>query len=285
MNLALIPLFIAMASVQFGASLAKGLFPAFGPAGTTAWRLTVAALILQIAFRPFRLKLTRPQWWAIIRYGMALGLMNLSFYYAIDRIPLGVAVALEFIGPLAVSLLTSPRLRDMVWAVLAGLGLALLFPWSGASTLDPWGVLLALTAGAFWGLYIIFGKKLGHAIEEGKAVALGMLVAALVAMPLGLIQQGTNLWQPSLLVTAILVGLFSSAIPYSLEMFSLKRLSSSTFSILMSLEPALAALMGWLFLKEELGLRELLAITLVIAASLGSTLTAANPEKITDARP
>lgn len=273
MPLALSTLFIAMASVQFGASLAKGLFPVLGPNGTTAWRLTVAALIMMTVARPWKHPFPRSQWPTIIRYGLALGLMNILFYLAIARIPLGVAVALEFTGPLGVAIYASRRAVDVVWIIFAVAGLGLLYPWSPGSSLDLVGVAYALGAGLCWGLYIVFGQRMGKEMHGTQGVALGMTVAALVALPVGLAQNGLALWQPTLLVSAILVGLFSSAIPYSLEMIALRRIPPATFGILMSLEPALAALMGWLFLQERLTPNEILAICFIISASLGSTLT------------
>ena len=273
MPLALSTLLIAMASVQFGASMAKGIFPLLGPSGATTWRLTIAALILTIVWRPWKLRPTGEQWKGILRYGMALGLMNLFFYWAIARIPLGVAVALEFTGPLGVALWSSRRQQDLLWAGFAAFGLLLLFPWGPTSTLDGIGVAFALAAGGCWALYIIFGQSLGKSFHGGRGVALGMGVAALVVLPVGVMQNGSELWQPSVLWQAALVGIFSSAIPYSLEMIALKRIPPATFGILMSLEPALAALMGWLFLQEKLSSWEMVAIGLIIVASLGSTLT------------
>lgn len=272
MFVALITLFIAMSSIQFGASVAKGLFPALGPTGMTTWRLLLAALILLCVWRPWRQKISRQEVIMLVPYGAALGVMNITFYLALARIPLGIAVALEFTGPLAVAIFTSKRSRDYVWALLAGLGLVLLFP-RNESTLDPVGILLALVAGGCWAGYIIFGHKAGKAINGGRAAALGMAVAAMFALPVGLIDRGTDLWQPSLFLSALLVAVFSSAIPYSLEMIALKRLPANTFSILMSLEPAIATLMGWLFLKEILSPIELTAVGCIIAASLGSALT------------
>ena len=273
MPLALSTLLIAMAAVQFGASTAKGIFPLLAPSGATTWRLTIAALILTIVWRPWKLRPTGEQWKGILRYGMALGLMNLFFYWAIARIPLGVAVALEFTGPLGVALWSSRRQQDLLWAGFAAFGLLLLFPWGPTSTLDGIGVAFALAAGGCWALYIIFGQSLGKSFHGGRGVALGMGVAALVVLPVGVMQNGSELWQPSVLWQAALVGIFSSAIPYSLEMIALKRIPPATFGILMSLEPALAALMGWLFLQEKLSSWEMVAIGLIIVASLGSTLT------------
>lgn len=272
MFLALTTLLVAMTSVQFGASMAKGLFPLLGPSGATAWRLTLAALMLGLVWRPWNMRPARNQWPVILRYGIALGLMNLTFYWAINRIPLGVAVALEFTGPLGVALWASRQRQDLLWAGLAGSGLLLLVPWGPMAQLDALGVGFALLAGMSWGAYIVYGQKLGNSFHGGRGVALGMLVAGLVTLPVGVIDRGAELWQPSLVVQAILVALFSSAIPYSLEMIALKRLPPATFGILMSLEPALATLMGWLFLQERLRSMELCAVVLIMVASLGSTL-------------
>lgn len=272
MPLAIITLLIGMASVQFGASMAKGLFPVLGPTGATTWRLLIAALILVVVWRPWRQRITRQELRLILPYGLALGFMNVTFYLALARIPLGIAVALEFTGPLSVAIFTSRRPRDFIWAALAGIGLFMLFPTTD-SQLDPFGIAMALAAGGCWAGYIIYGQKAGAALNGGRAAALGMVVAMLVALPVGLVDRGLGLWQPSVMWIALLVGIFSSAIPYSLEMIALKRLRANTFSILMSLEPAIATLMGWLFLKEILGPLELLAVGCIIAASLGSALT------------
>lgn len=200
--------------------------------------------------------------------------MNFSFYFALQRIPLGIAVALEFLGPLAVAIFSSKKNLDYLWAVLAGLGIYLLLPKATATTsLDPIGMFLAALAGLFWALYIVFGKRAGNSLKGGVAASMGMLVAAVIVLPFGLALDGEKLFNLSALPLALMVALFGSALPYSLEMFALKRLPSQTFGVLMSLEPALAALMGLFFLNEHLLAEQWGAIGCVIVSSLGSTLT------------
>ena len=267
-------LLVAMFSIQFGASLAKSLFPTFGPEGTSVARLSLAALVLLAVWRPWRQRLGRRDVAAVVAYGAALGGMNYAFYLAIARIPLGLAVAIEFTGPLAVAVLASRRRADFLWIVLAALGILLVLPISPASgALDLRGVLLALGAGACWGLYIVAGKKLGARLPGGVAASLGMLVAALVVLPLVLVQSGARLWNPSAWPVALGMAMLSSAVPYSLEMFALKRIPARTFGVLMSLEPAIGALSGFLFLHESLTPLQWLAIGLVIAASAGTAMT------------
>ncbi len=266
-----------MLSIQFGASLARGLFGVFGPNGATAWRLGLAALMLFLAVRPWRSPLLAEQRAPLLRYGCALGVMNLTFYLALARIPLGIAVALEFTGPLALSLYYSRRPSDLAWALLATTGLALLIPWQGHSGLDPWGVFFALLAAAAWAAYIVYGQKASQLMPGPRAASLGMLIAALVVWPVALTDPSVSLWHPEYLWPVLGVAFFSSALPYSLEMISLKRLSPATFGILMSLEPAIATLMGRLFLQEYLGSKEMLAIGCIMLASLGSTLTSRHP--------
>ena len=276
MFLSLFTLLIAMSSVQFGASLARGLFATLGPTGATTWRLGLAALLLLLAMRPWKKPLAPQQLTAVLRYGAALGVMNITFYLALARIPLGIAVALEFTGPLALSLFHSRRLSDVTWALLAALGLLLLVPWHGHSDLDPFGVLMALLAGAAWAFYIVYGQRASHLMEGPQASSLGMAVAALLALPIDFLDPSASLWHPEYLWVIAGVAFFSSALPYSLEMVALKRLPARTFGILMSLEPAIATLMGWLFLQEYLAPRDLLAIGCIVTASLGSTLAARN---------
>ena len=273
MALSLVTLFIGMCSIQYGATLSRSLFPVLGATGATFWRLTLAALLLSLIWRPWKTPLTRAQLKGVLFYGCALGVMNLTFYFAIARIPLGVAVALEFTGPLAVAIYNSRRLVDFVWAILAGLGLYLLLPLTETSTLDPWGVAMALIAGVCWGLYIIFGQRTSQNLPGTLAATWGMIFAAMVVLPVGVVKLGTELWQPQLAMMAILVAVFSSALPYSLEMIALKHLKAHTFSILMSLEPAIATMMGLIFLREFLGITEMIAIACIMLASLGSALT------------
>lgn len=265
-------LVIAMASIQAGAALAKSLFTVLAPEGVTALRITLAALLLLIVWRPWRSPPSpRARPWILV-YGVALGTMNLLFYLAIARIPLGVAVALEFTGPLAVAMLGSRRLADLLWAGLAAAGVAMLSPlFAIGAPLDPIGVLLALAAGACWGLYIVFGQKAGGG-APGSSAALGMTVAALVAAPVGAAVSGSALLNLALLPAALGVAVLSSALPYSLEMFALSRIDRRVFGIAMSLEPAVAAVAGLVLLHEGLSAIQACAIVLVMAASLGCAL-------------
>ncbi|MBE0370928.1 MULTISPECIES: EamA family transporter [Pseudoalteromonas] len=265
-------LLCAMITIQSGASIAKQLFPFVGPEGTTAYRLGFSALILCLIFRPWR-RLPR-NWKPIIIYGLCLGGMNITFYYAIERIPIGIGVALEFTGPLAVALFSSKRKRDYLWVAFAMLGIVLLLPdINSADGLDPVGVILALVAGAFWAGYILFGKKTGNQGSGGATVALGMTVAAIVLVPYGVALQGSALLDWQLLPLGIMIGLLSSALPYSLEMVALRNMSAQSFSIMMSLEPAIAALAGLLILAEMLTLLQWTAVFMVIIASLGSSMS------------
>ncbi len=275
---ALIPLLsvlVAMASIQGGASLAKTLFARVSPEGLTMLRLTFAAMVLLLLFRPWRARLTRAQAWAMLPYGAALGGMNLLFYLALKRIPLGVAVAFEFIGPLGLAVWTSRRPRDVLWVALAMAGVWLISPLASAeSGLDPWGIALAIGAGVCWALYIVFGQRAGKGVPGHVAASWGMLAAALVVAPVATSMGGWERVTWGLIPLALVVAVLSSALPYSLEMVALKTMPTATFSILMSLEPVLAALSGWLFIKEGLSLTQWSAITLIVAASLGSSLTA-----------
>lgn len=266
-------LLVAMTSIQSGASLAKGLFPLIGPEGTTALRLSLGALILCLVMRPWRTRANFAAWPSLLAYGLSLGSMNLLFYMSLKTIPLGIAVALEFTGPLALALLSSRRLLDFVWIALAVFGLWLLLPDTGSSGhLDPLGMALALGAGVCWALYIIFGQKAG-AEHGAQTVAFGTVVAALLVFPVGLWQNGAALFSVDLLPIALGVAVLSSALPYSLEMIALTRLPARTFSVLMSMEPAIAALSGLLFLSERLSAGQWLAIGAIILASAGAALT------------
>ena len=269
-------LLVAMVSIQSGAALAKHLFPAVGASGATALRLALATLMLVAVFRPWRMRVERRQWPALLAYGVSLGLMNLMFYKALETVPLGIAIALEFTGPLAVALFGSRHLRDVVWVALAVLGLVLLVPEQGTQALDPVGVAYALGAGACWALYIVFGQKAGS--DHGpQTVALGSCIAAAVAVPFGVAHAGAALLSPALLPIAFGVALLSTALPYSLEMVALTKLPTRTFGMLMSLEPAIGALCGLLFLHERLSVLQWLAIAAIIVASAGAAMTSRAP--------
>ncbi|MEO6103855.1 MAG: threonine/homoserine exporter RhtA [Pseudoxanthomonas sp.] len=267
-------LLIAMFSIQLGASLAKSLFPVVGAMGATSLRLGFGTLLLWLVLRPWRMPWRTLPWTMLLGYGISLGVMNSLFYLALQTVPLGIAIALEFTGPLGLALLASRRLRDMGWVVLAVAGLLLLVPWSSqAAALDPFGVACALGAGVCWALYIVFGQKAGA--EHGpQVVALGAAIAAVVAVPWGVIESGVALLAPALLPTGLAVAVLSMALPYSLEMFALTRLPVRSFGMLMSLEPAIGALCGFVFLHEQLGMLQWLAIIAVVVASAGATLGA-----------
>lgn len=274
--MALCAVLVAMISVQGGAALSKQLFPAIGAPGATALRLVFATLLLWIFWRPWRHWPQRGAWPSLVLYGLALGCMNLAFYMSLERIPLGVAVALEFTGPLLLAVATSRRPKDFLFAGMAIAGVALLLPLHAlAAPLDLIGVAYALGAGAFWALYIVFGKRSSAAAPGGSVAALGMAVATCVALPAGLAHAGADLLTPALLPVALAVALLSSAIPYSLEMVGLKRLPAQTFSILMSGEPAIGALFGLAVLGEGLSANQWIAIALIVGASLGTSLSAA----------
>jgi inner membrane transporter RhtA len=266
---------LAVISVQGGAAFAKELFPVLGAAGTAGMRIGLSALMLFAVFRPPLTRLTRAQWGAVIPYGVVLGAMNLSFYTALERIPLGLAVTLEFVGPLALAVFGSRRASDFLWAVLAAVGIALIAPWrGGAGALDLLGVLLALLAGGFWAAYIVLGGRVSRVLPGGQSVATGMLFASLTVLPFSFAEGLTARLTPPLFAAGLAVALLSSAVPFTLEMMALRVLSSRTFGILMSLEPAAAALSGLVFLREKLTVTQWLALVFVSAASAGAALTA-----------
>ena len=266
-------LVLAMLSVQCSATLAKTLFSVMSPQGVTALRLGFSALILLTFFRPWRKKVPVGGWRPIIAYGIVLGCMNLSFYMAIQRIPLGIAVALEFTGPMVLAALASRSVREFVWVGLALLGVLLLLPVGKFNAaVDPVGIGFALCAGLCWALYIVFGRRAGM-IHGATSVAIGTTIAAMLIFPVGLISEGTALFSWSILPSALLVGMFSSALPYWLEMIAMTRLPAQTFGVLMSLEPSLAALSGFIFLHEELSIVQWTALACVMAASAGATLS------------
>jgi inner membrane transporter RhtA len=262
-----------MLSIQSGASLAKSLFPLVGAPGVTALRIVLGTAILVIIFKPWRLRFKKEQRLPLLFYGLSLGAMNYLFYLSIQTIPLGIAVALEFTGPLAVALFSSRRPVDFIWVVLAVLGLWFLLPLGqSVAEIDLTGAALALGAGACWAVYILTGQRAGE--EHGPAtVALGSLIAAIVFVPIGMAQATESIWQWSVMPIGLAVAILSTALPYSLEMIALTRLPTRIFGTLMSMEPALAAISGMVFLGETLTLTQTLALCSIIAASMGSTLT------------
>ncbi|MCU6663864.1 MAG: threonine/homoserine exporter RhtA [Leclercia sp.] len=278
--LPIVVILIAMLSIQSGASLAKSLFPIVGAQGVTALRIALGTLILIVIFKPWRLRFKKEQRLPLLLYGLSLGAMNYLFYLSIQTVPLGIAVALEFTGPLAVALFSSRRAVDFVWVVLAVLGLWFLLPLGqDVSQIDLTGALLALGAGACWAVYILTGQRAGE--EHGPAtVALGSLIAAIVFVPLGMAQATESIWQWSILPVGLAVAVLSTALPYSLEMIALTRLPTRIFGTLMSMEPALAAMSGMVFLGETLTFTQTLALCSIIAASMGSTLTLRRESKV-----
>jgi inner membrane transporter RhtA len=270
-------LLISMVSYQFGAALAKQLFPVVGAQGATAFRLTLGALILLLLRRPWRSAHRGRDWRSLWGYGLSMGAMNLVFYMSLRTIPLGIAVALEFTGPLALALFGSRRLLDFVWIALVVAGLALLLPLRGQThAIDPVGVMYALAAGVGWALYIVLGRKAGAAYGA-DAVTLGTSIAALVAIPFGLAHAGTALFSPTLLPLALGVAVLSSALPYSLEMIALTRLPTRSFGTLLSIEPVVAAVAGVGLLGEHLSVLQWLAIVAIIVAAAGTALSVRKP--------
>jgi inner membrane transporter RhtA len=276
--LPLLAVFGSVVALGVGTSFAKQLFPVVGSLGTTALRVGFSALLLLI-WRPWRKPLSRAEVLSLVRYGVALGCMNLMFYQSLKTIPFGVAVAIEFSGPLTLAVLTSRQRIDFLWIALAIAGLALLLPFGNTSidgndvsALNPEGVFCALVAAVFWAAYILFGKKVGH-LHAGHSVSLGLSVAAITVVPFGIWHAGSALWQPQILLAGLVVGAISSAIPISLEMVALKRLTPGAFGVMTSMEPAVAALLGLLVLNEQLTTPQWLAIGLVMCAAAGSAAT------------
>jgi inner membrane transporter RhtA len=261
----------AIASVQFGGALAVHLFAAVGPAGAVLLRLTTATAVLLAVSRP-RLNGRAVRHLPLAAmFGLVLAGMNLSFYSSIHRIPLGIAVALEFVGPLAVAVAGSRRPVDLVWVALALAGILALTTDVGGTPVSGLGVALALLAGCLWGAYILLSARVGRAFERGTGLSLAMCFASLLVLPVGVIAGGSNLLEPRSLALGAAVGMMSSAIPYSFELEALRRIATSVFGVLMSLEPAMAALAGWLLLGQALSPRALAGIALVIGASIGAS--------------
>ena len=278
---------VSLITLCAGTSLAKGLFPFVGAEGTTTYRLVFSTLLLMAFWRPWRRAWTWADVPILVLFGATLGLMNLLFYNAIKTVPFGLAIAVEFTGPLAVALWSSKKPLDFVWIVLAVAGMGLILPLGNASgadmlaaAIDPVGIAYALGAGACWAVYIVVGQRVADRIGS-FATPMGMLVAALLVTPVGISVAGSSLLNPEWMLAGLGIALLSSAIPYSLEMYSLKHLPKQTFSILLSLEPAVGALAGWLVLSEQLSTQQLGAIGLIMTASMGSAMTAGQ-RKIAD---
>jgi inner membrane transporter RhtA len=262
----------SIVSVQVGGAMAKGLFAQVGPAGAVLLRLVFGALILVALVRPRVADLDRAALATTLGFGLVLALMNFSFYLAIARIPLGVAVTIEFVGPLSVAVAGSRRLLDVVWVVLAAAGV-LLLAGGGGGRVTVTGLGFALLAGACWAAYILLSQRVGRLVPGLSGLALAMVVATVVLCPAGLVVGGAGLTHPSVLGTGFLVGVLSSFVPYSLELAALRRLSTRVFGVLMSLEPAMGALAGLVVLGQRLSARELVALVLVSVASAGVTLS------------
>ncbi|MEU4349086.1 EamA family transporter [Streptomyces sp. NPDC023838] len=270
---ALAPVALVVASgisVQFGSAVAVMLMPRAGAAGVVTLRLLAAALVLLILCRPKVRGYRRADWGTVVAFGVAMAGMNGLFYQAVDRIPLGTAVTLEVLGPLALSVLASRRLVNVVWAGLALAGVALLSGGAGFGSLDVAGAAYAVGAGACWAVYILFSARTGRRFPQADGLALAMAVAAVLSLPLGAIQSGSQLLVPSTIGLGAAVAILSSVLPYTLELLALRRLPAPTFAILMSLEPAIAATAGFLVLHQALSGTDALAIALVIGASMGA---------------
>ena len=262
---------IGICSVQFGAGFSATAFDDVGPAGMTLLRLAFAAALLMAIWRPRPREHTREALRVAVAFGLVLGVMNLTFYESIDRIPLGIAVTIEFVGPLGVAIAGSRNRLDALWVVLAAAGIVLLADPGGAASPDAVGVAFALAAGACWAAYIVLSQRSGRHFAGGRGLAIAMVVATLVPLGPGIAQGGGALLGPEILGIGLAAAVLSSVIPYSLEMEALRRMPRKVFGVLMSLEPAVAALAGFLVLSQELGARELVAIGLVVAASAGAT--------------
>ncbi|MEV7432414.1 EamA family transporter [Streptomyces griseoviridis] len=270
-------------SVQFGAALAISLMPRAGALGVVSLRLLVAAIVLLLVCRPRLRGHSRADWGTVVVFGVTMGAMNGLFYQAVDRIPLGAAVTLEVLGPLALSVLASRRAVNAVWAALALVGVFLLGG-GGFDTLDPVGVAYALGAGAMWATYILFSARTGRRFPQADGLALAMAVAAVLFLPLGIAESGSKLLNPTTLLLGAGVAVLSSVLPYTLELLALRRLPASTFAVLMSLEPAIAATAGFLVLHQALSATQALAIAFVVAASMGAVRTQVGRRRRTRAK-
>ncbi|RYG22942.1 EamA family transporter [bacterium] len=263
----------SLVSLSVGQALAKRLFPLVSAEGTVAYRIGFSLLLLGLIWRPWRWSLARTDLKKIAAYGVTLGVMNLMFYQALLTVPLGVATAIEFSGPLVVAVVFSRRLIDFAWVALAFVGLALLLPFrSGMEHVDPRGAAFAVGAATCWALYIVFTKRISH-LHPGQTVSLGLVFASLVALPIGIAGAGASLLVPSSMALGLAVAALSSAIPYSLEMFALRRLSKQAFSVTLSMDPAMAAVAGLAILGERLSIVQWVAVASTMVASVGMAFT------------
>jgi inner membrane transporter RhtA len=260
----------SIASVQFGAAFAKTLFDELGAGGTVFVRTLVAAIVLVLIFRPRLAGQSRGDLGLALVFGLVLAAMNFCFYASIERIPLGIAVTFEFVGPLGVAVFGSRRPLDLLWVALAATGILLLSDIGSGGGLDSLGVALALFAGVLWACYILLSARMGRTFPGGAGLAIALVVATVPLAPVGIAQGGSQLLVPEVLAAGVAVGLLGSAIPYALELEALRTMPVGVFGVLMSLEPAVAALAGFLVLDEGLVTREVVAIGLVVAASAGA---------------
>ena len=271
----------SMSIIQLGAALSEPLFDRIGPSGTVVLRLVFAALILWPFVRPRLRGRSRADLRAAVALGVCSGALTLAFFEAISRIPLGVAVTIEFLGPLGVALAGSRHARDVIWVALAGGGVALLTLGDGAGEpIELAGVLFALLSGCCWAAYIVLTKQVGARWQGFDGLAVSLAVAALVSLPFGVTGAGGDLLQPGVLLAGIGLALLMPLIPYALELVSLRRLPTALFGVIMSLEPAIAALLGFLVLSQSLAVTGIVAIAMVVVASAGATLSAREPDEV-----
>jgi inner membrane transporter RhtA len=269
----------SISSIQIGAAMATGLFDEVGAMGVTFLRTIISAVLLVIIWRP-SFRLDRESTKIALMFGVVLAAMNLSFYESIDRIPLGIAVTFEFIGPLGVALFTSHRRRDLIWVAMAAAGIVLLSGGIGDEGIEPLGVILAVVAGVFWGCYILLGKKVGEKFSGGRGLAIAMVFSTIFCTPFGVADGGSALLGLSVLATGAAVAILSTTLPLSLEMEALRRLPSNVFGVMMSLEPAMAATIGFLLLSQDMSATQVAAIALVVSASAGALSSARAPVPI-----
>ena len=283
-QIAIIAALLSMICVQGGASIAKQLFPAIGAIGTSALRIGISAIILLLINRTKIFHFTKKQWFYCSVYGIGIAAMNLIFYMAINRIPLGLGVTIEFIGPLFLAFVLSKKWLDIIWALLACAGILLIVPWN-SSELDILGLILAFIAGTFWALYILVGTKVSKIMEGRDAVTGGMLIATLIILPIAIYDGAIFQLDTQLLMKGVAVAIFSSALPFSLDMVAMKKLPAKSFSILTSLQPAFGALSGLIFLNEFLSLNQWISVGCVVLASIGTTIFSKNKTMHDSAEP